>query len=286
VNIEELAKRFVANPFPLWEVELTKTLVEHKWENLCRQGIVGLQRYYNTTNAYYKKNYQTALRGKSLLANQAPNTRLEFADFEYLTSFYNEHGLDPLNVEETTDCWAVEKLNAALELLDLVPGCLDCVSQLVRSIQVLRQPEPEYDVSYSHPDIPFTIFVSVGEEDTSTANLRLAESILHEAMHLKLTLIETVLPIIAYQTTATFYSPWRSEERPIQGVMHALFVFSTIAEFYNQLYRLEPLEENLFINYRLEDIKSEVLLINNFSNNSGLTCYGSNLAFNLISHLH
>lgn len=49
-----------------------------------------------------------------------------------------------------------------------------------------------YDVSHSTPVLPLSIFVSVPGADERHAELRLAESIIHEAMHLQLTFIESL----------------------------------------------------------------------------------------------
>jgi hypothetical protein len=81
------------------------------------------------------------------------------------------------------------QVRAAAEILTCVDGLGDSLGCLVRSIHALRAPR-NHDVSHSTPALPFSVFVSVPGADEKDATLRLAESLVHEAMHLQLTLIE------------------------------------------------------------------------------------------------
>ncbi|HEV7398241.1 MAG TPA: HEXXH motif-containing putative peptide modification protein [Pyrinomonadaceae bacterium] len=64
--------------------------------------------------------------------------------------------------------------------------------------------------------------------------LFVAEMLLHEFCHNKLRLLQEVAPLISdkYSNQAIFYSPWRDDPRPIDGLMHGLYVFSSIAHFW------------------------------------------------------
>ncbi len=151
------------------------------------------------------------------------------------------------------------------------------------SIHIFRPPDVEIDLSYSHPQIPFSIFLSVCEDDSTISNFRLAESILHEAMHLKLTLIENIVPLVEANTNTLFYSPWRSEERPIKGVLHGLFVFRAIKEFYEELYKtIKFSEAEEYFSTRISQIKNEITLLKGFAASSELTVEGANLSKNLL----
>jgi len=157
---------------------------------------------------------------------------LEAPELEHMADFYTHHGLEP--IDTGSDEWldSIGRLKAALAVIEQVSPAYSCIRKLVRCIQVVRSEHHEIDVSYSHPDIPYTIFISVCEDDSPISNLRVAESIIHEAMHLKLTLLEKVTPLVRPDSTELFYSPWRDEMRPIQGVLHGLFVFRAIRDFY------------------------------------------------------
>ena len=233
MSLADTVTNYLQNPFPLWECEVTKALVQNKWNELKAIGI-------SDPNGYSTLQF---IDGSSSLANKQPlyskykdNTiYLETPPLDSIAEFYDKHGLTPLSPDEIKTTNALVKLQRAMEIIELVPLAGQCISQLVRTIQVLKPSDPETDVSYSNPNIPFTIFVSVCEEDSPISDLRVAESILHEAMHLKLTLIENSVPLIKPNSTATYYSPWRDEERPIRGVLHGLFVFRSVLDLYNAL---------------------------------------------------
>jgi HEXXH motif-containing protein len=270
MDLERQCLGFINAPFPLWEVRLTTDLVRNKWRQLNLN-----PSNYNTTNIWHQKELMNF--------NQPNQFFLEDADFIHLATFYIENGLEPMRAEEIAFSRAKEKLHKATTVLNLVPECVQCVTMLVKAIQVLKQPAPEFDVSYSHPDIPFTIFVSVDVEDTAVATLRLAESILHEAMHLKLTLIEQICPLIQPGTNAKFFSPWRNEKRPVNGVLHGLFVFKAINDFYKMVLQLiSSFEEQDFCTWRMEEIEKEFSLIKSLPANLGLTPAGASLSAYLL----
>jgi HEXXH motif-containing protein len=178
---------------------------------------------------------------------------------------------------------AILKLRSAVSILQLIRPAYDCITNLVHSIHVLRQLDTEVDLSYSHPDIPFSIFVSVCEDDLTISNLRVAESILHEAMHLKLTLIENIVPLVKANTNKQYYSPWRGEERPIKGVLHGLFVFKVIQEFFKELCKRQIMSEaREYLLERGRQISSEIAQLKNFESSNGLTAMGANLATSLL----
>lgn len=124
-------------------------------------------------------------------------------------------------------------LQAALSWIARVPDLASIVEATVLEIHFLEA-EAGYDISHSEPQWRTRIFVSIPDCDGAAGALRLAESIVHEAMHLHLTNLEERIPLVAnlYDRVA---SPWRIEPRPYQGVLHGLFVFRSIASFFEAL---------------------------------------------------
>ena len=122
------------------------------------------------------------------------------------------------------------QLEEALNLLNLVPTVWPTVCMLVRSLHVIDPGGDETDVSFSDPTVPFSIFVSVPGIWSEEAALRVAEAILHEAMHLQLTLVDRVVPLVLPQQLM-YYSPWRDEERDSEGMLQALYVFGVIRSY-------------------------------------------------------
>ncbi|MER8563296.1 HEXXH motif-containing putative peptide modification protein [Mesorhizobium sp. M0578] len=171
----------------------------------------------------------------------------------------------------------------ACALKRLVPGrAADAVTTLVRSVHIIRARGPGYDFSHSEPTVPFSVFVSVplGERH---AMLRLAESLLHEAMHLQLTLIEYHNPVVG-AGDAYGYSPWQQRQRPVQGLFHGLYVFSAIQEW---LLHLEadprlPSDDRTYVERRLCEIGEEIKEVSTLAASSTLTDFGRTLARSLL----
>jgi len=161
------------------------------------------------------------------------------------------------------------------------PG--DSVSQLVRSVHRVRAPGAGYDFSHSEPGIPFSVLLSnpAGERH---ADLRLAESLLHEAMHLQLTLIEREASMVGV-LPGTGYSPWQGRERPVQGLLHGLYVFTAI----DQWLRLvgadtsPDREGSLYVERRLAEIGAEVREVANLATSPALTALGRDLVEYLLA---
>ena len=104
---------------------------------------------------------------------------------------------------------------------------------LVSEIHLIAA-EPGYDVSHSEPRWRSSIFVSIPDRGDEIGALRLAESVVHETMHLQLTNREQLQQLVALKDGTT-RSPWRDEDRPYQGVLHGLYVFSCLAVFFRSL---------------------------------------------------
>jgi HEXXH motif-containing protein len=64
------------------------------------------------------------------------------------------------------------------------------------------------------------------------SGIRLSEAIVHEFHHNELFVLETTQKLSHHDQRSLFYSPWRSDPRPLCGLLHALHVFSAIVKFY------------------------------------------------------
>ena len=113
-----------------------------------------------------------------------------------------------------------------------VPALERVVLSRVQDILILDSPDPCIDVSHSEPRWPTRIFVSMPPGEP-IGDLRLAEAVVHEAMHLNLTLLEGQVQLVipGYQ----LYSPWRRASRPAGGVLHGLYVFVCLLRFFEIL---------------------------------------------------
>lgn len=283
MNLTEQVTSFIEDPFPPWRSRLTVELVNAKIADYTGRGLFVNYDSYNTTIALYRTLQENHTQKQKITERAGSVSYLEEPDFRSLNLFYNENGLEPLTSVELEENNVILKLNKAFGLLAMVDDCYTEVVHLVKTIQVLRQQHPEYDISYSHPEIPFSIFVTAGTDTSVLSGIRVAESILHEAMHLKLTLIEWVVALVDPTSKNTFFSPWREEQRPLRGVLHGLFVFRTIGEFYSKaLGESKDTLLNNFMEWRIEQIQEELAALKTFPTSPGLTQYGATLSANLL----
>lgn len=171
---------------------------------------------------------------------------------------HTRYGALGLRLVDKPACVAETALiTEAFAALDVEPNLLNSISNLVASIHRIEAQGPGFDSSHSDPELPFSIFVSVpiGE---AMAPLRLAESILHEAMHLQLSLIESRCSLVR-RTTGKGYSPWQKAQRPISGLLHGLYVFVVIDSWFGMcLAGTMDDSEREFAERRRRDIQSEV----------------------------
>ena len=169
-----------------------------------------------------------------------------------------------------------------MPLVGAAPGLRATVAAYLRSVHVLQPPGTEIDVSYSDPDMPFSVFLSIPGPGVHAA-LRLAESLVHECMHLHLTLIEAVLPLVDDVRASTF-SPWMRRPRPLRGVLHGLYVFSAIDLFLRILEHggsLGP-HEAAFVARRRRQIAGEIGQVDLPALAAGLTGDGRTLVERLL----
>jgi HEXXH motif-containing protein len=126
-------------------------------------------------------------------------------------------------------------------------------------------------------------FVGVAQGDLPHRDLRLAEGILHECMHLQLTLIEEQTPLLATETERHL-SPWRQTLRPTRGILHGLYVFRVIQDVFAELILHEGLADNerRYMSRRVDEINDEVAQLLDLSFSQDLTATGSALAKRLL----
>ena len=169
-------------------------------------------------------------------------------------------------------------LGDALQLLDYSESIRSTMHTMCRSVVVLKSARVCDDVSFSHPEMPFSIFTSVTESGNRNRVPRLAECLAHEALHLQLSLVERKWPLVRADTeTELVYSPWKQEMRPIQGLLHALYVFGNLRCFWKAVGRSASFARE-FANERAVAIDLEMSRIGDLSESMALTDLGRRIA--------
>ena len=106
-------------------------------------------------------------------------------------------GLSLRGVDDSTVPADVGVLRQAWHLTHAVwPELSSSVGHLVRCVHLLKAPSPEVDCSFSRPDLPFSVFLSVPDHGTHARIERVTEALVHETMHLQLSLLERRIPLV------------------------------------------------------------------------------------------
>jgi HEXXH motif-containing protein len=175
------------------------------------------------------------------------------------------------------------RLEGAMERLGEIPAVAVTVGAILAAVHVAKPTGPDFDLSYSDPQLPFSIFVGIDSHDQTNGELRLTESILHECMHLQLTLIERTIPMIAGSNERR-HSPWQGTMRPSQGILHGLYVFRVIQDFHRALIGTGrcTAEDSSYLARRIRNIEEEVAAISDFAASQDLTAAGKRLVAALL----
>jgi HEXXH motif-containing protein len=175
----------------------------------------------------------------------------------------------------------VALFRCARELAEHGSGIGDALDALVHVVHLLEPQRPGYDASHSNPELPCSVFVSapLGER---YAAIRLAESLVHEAMHLQLTMLERHERLVR-DAGAKAWSPWQQTKRPALGLLHGLFVFRTIDVWLDQVqYSAREGEARRYAEQRRNEIAREIGAVTNLPASASLTRFGVLLARRLI----
>lgn len=283
MNLSTQLTAYFQPPFQVCDATLAATLAEAGQRRLMDTTNLSAK-HYSIANCLFPTTAPVALSTSLELGTSLP--LLELPELSRLCGFYEEHSLEPLPHDELLASQTSAKLRAAWHLLASVPAVQAGMRALVKTIQVLRSPDPEIDISYSHPAVPFSVFVTVGADCSLISSLRVAESLLHEAMHLKLTLLEAEVALIQPTSRGVYYSPWRDENRPARGVLHGIFVFAAVREFYQTpaiQQRANTAQTTAFIADRIANTTHELALVSGFVNAPDLTDTGQVLVSQLLS---
>ena len=71
----------------------------------------------------------------------------------------------------------------------------------------------------------------------------LAEAVVHEIQHSKLNALMDLLPLHK-ESHSWFYAPWRDDPRPLGGVLHGIYAFTSVVEFWHVQRNLVPPAES------------------------------------------
>lgn len=265
--MHELERAIVSNIWDLeqniWFPKLTPLLVKNEWARLAVQRNINQSNY--STQTFIKGNNKSKVPAVFILSNQLPV-------FEVPESLEGKIGNGrSYTSQEIMDSNALICLENAFNVLSQDESLAVTINQLIVNLHLIKA-DDGYDISFSEPDIPFSAFISVPITSTKNDALRVAEEILHEAMHLQLTLIDQITPLIKKGYDQSYFSPWKNEFRHPNGLIHALYVFGVILKFLSRIDKSSEIQE--YRSARITEIKTQMTSVSAFRAFEGLTKTG------------
>ena len=185
--------------------------------------------------------------------------------------------------EEIRDLGFAGTLAKSLDLIGTVRALQGTIAGTCRSVHVLLAPAPEVDVSCSEPSLPFSIFVSCPPDTEENRVERLAESVVHEALHLQLSLVERMEPLVdEVCREEPVFSPWKGEGRTVRGLLHAVYVFGNLRFFWGRVAARRSGAAS-FARARIETIDGEMAAASHLLESRSLTPAGRRLATSFLT---
>jgi HEXXH motif-containing protein len=91
--------------------------------------------------------------------------------------------------------------------------------------------------SFSSPALPGVIFIGIQQGNGAWTDARhLAESCVHEHLHNRLYILDETMSLTIHTAEPQLYfSPWKRTMRGIDGMLHAIYVFSHLAWFWRRV---------------------------------------------------
>ncbi|MEV6006187.1 HEXXH motif-containing putative peptide modification protein [Streptomyces sp. NPDC051976] len=90
--------------------------------------------------------------------------------------------------------------------------------------------------SLSHRQLPGVVFASV------TSPGEFIDLVCHEFHHLRLFTLDAAFPLLA-NPSAGVLSPWRSQRRTAEGLLHAIYVFAQLSALFGRIFDTYPAAE-------------------------------------------
>lgn len=179
-----------------------------------------------------------------------------------------------------------EIFQKSVELIESWRPTLIKEMQLISpEIQFIRDltAHPDKIVSFSDNSVPGALYVSIKQGDHFVDVCDLADSLIHEHRHQKLYLLQRLVPLVSCDTPLV-PSPWREDLRPPSGLLHAVFVFTHLLEFWLHLSKCGLVNQGK-AERQVEIIQSRLLEGLGTLKNTSLTEVGSSLVDRLESIL-
>ena len=212
---------------------------------------------YSTSGHLRRQSPTLSVHSDRVRFSSCPNLIVEILSGE-IANLWQGVGLRFAADIQLTETMFVDRLVEALLLIRSYDAIHGTVTSLCRCLHPLICSDDEVDISFSDPQVPLSIFVSCPSVQAVHAVERLAESIIHEALHLQLSLVERVEPLVEESASQLLvHSPWKGEDRTVQGVLHGAYVFGNLLVFWTWVAEKRP-DSAEFAKARVRTIEAEM----------------------------
>ncbi len=147
------------------------------------------------------------------------------------------------------------KFSQAITKLKMFDSKFSYHSQRLEFIIPMAFVAKDITKSFTLSGIPHLLFLS-----DCDSSIKLMENLIHESLHDELNIFMNYYGLTSAEKNY-YYSPWRNDARPIRGLLHAIYVFTGIFNFYHNLLG-NPMqmttEEKTFVMFRYNQIYYEL----------------------------
>jgi HEXXH motif-containing protein len=149
------------------------------------------------------------------------------------------NGVTDIHTRDPSEPWpcdaACQRLAGGLSLLaDVWPEAARSMGWWYRNVLLLHDPGGGRYLSFTSQDLPGAYIA------TASMPAQVCDSLVHEASHARLAVVQAVDPLIVDDGAEIHPSPWRPDPRPLMGLVAGVHAFVNVHAFYARLRALHP----------------------------------------------
>jgi len=207
-------------------------------------------------------------KGRIIINNYDP-----YYKYEMIVPYIFPHGLKASSPNSDALLeWGHLMKDVQKILYNYWPEIENIIGFYLYEITPIKSPVEDMDISCTTKSFHGSIFCSEIEP------YQMSETVIHEFSHSLLNEVMDNNDVFDKKCSKEekFYSPWRPEPRHCSGILHAIYVFEKVADYYARLLKANIKAE--IYEYRYSLIVSRLeLAINTIINNAILTNFGQKL---------
>ncbi len=152
------------------DFQLASSLVERREASLSVETTLTRNSY--TTETYINRSHRRSCgRAESTVRRDSHCQLVEIPTDELTTLVDDLYQLKIIDKPLLVSNALGQQVQSAIDLLGHCESTLSIISAVVWSIVIVESDSPDTDVSYSDPEVPFTIFVSAPRKESEASSL-------------------------------------------------------------------------------------------------------------------